>query len=462
MNKNKVKKISKALMDIISEDKIILDADILEKYSRDETSDVSFKPDIVVRADSVKDVSKIMKICSQYRMPVIPRGAGTGVTGGAIPVQGGLILSLEKMNNILEIDKENMIAVVEPGVITGNLQDAVLEHGLMYPPDPASLDSCSIGGNVSEGAGGPKAVKYGTTKDYITGLEFVLPNGDIINTGGKIVKNATGYNLAGIVIGSEGTLAVITKIYLKLIPAPANVIDLLIPFDSLEDALNVVPVLMLNKIVPSTIEFMERDAIQLVQEFIHEDNSWKDAGAHLLIQIDGSSEEMVMNDLHKLSNIIKTKYEIMVAESKSQKDRIWKIRRSIREAIESTSSVFLAEDTVVPRAKIPEFVKDVKDYLNSQNFQSAIFGHAGDGNVHIDVLKGDMDYAEWQKILPVIKKNIYERAIRYGGMITGEHGIGLIKKDYLGIALSKESIELSKRIKAAFDPDMILNPGKIF
>ncbi len=462
MKKSTLNKSILSLQKSIGKDKLITDPDILEKYSKDETSDISQVPTAVVRAKSAEDVSKTLAICSKFGVPVIPRGAGTGVTGGAIPVKGGLVLSLEQMNKIIEIDRENMFAVVEPGVITRTLQDAVLEHGLMYPPDPASLDSCSIGGNLAESAGGPRAVKYGTTKDYVTGLEFVLSDGSIINTGGKIVKNATGYNLIGILVGSEGTLAVITKIYLKLVPAPRAVIDLLIPFDSIEEALDAVPVILQNRIIPSTIEFMEEDAIKLVKNFLQEEIPFGNAGAHLLIQIDGASEEIVMKDAERINKLIKTGYEIIAAGSKSQKERLWKTRRSIRDSIKNASSVFFGEDTVVPRSRIAAFIKDIKIFLNSRSLQSIIYGHAGDGNVHINILKGSMDDGKWKKLMPVIKKYIFEKAIACGGTLTGEHGIGLTKKNYLDLAVSKEGIELSKRIKAAFDPHMILNPGKIF
>ena len=462
MDKATLNKAVLSLRKSIGKENVIIDPDILEKFSKDETSDISQLPAIVVRAKCTSDVSKTLALCSKYNIPVIPRGAGTGVTGGAIPVKGGLVLSVEQMNKIIEIDKENMFAVVEPGVITKTLQDAAMEQGLMYPPDPASLDSCSIGGNLAEGAGGPRAVKYGTTKDYVTGLEFVLPNGDVINTGGKIVKNATGYNFIGILVGSEGTLAIITKIYLKLIPAPPAVIDLLIPFDTIEEALNVVPVLLQNKIIPSTIEFMEEDAIKLVNDFLKGDIPFSSAGAHLLIQIDGNSEDAIMKDIERINQLIKTKYEIIVANTKSQKERLWKTRRSIRESIKNASSVFFGEDTVVPRSKVAVFIKDIKIFLNSKSLRSIIYGHAGDGNVHINILKGDMDDDKWKKLVPTIKKYIFEKAIAYGGTLTGEHGIGLTKKKYLNLAVSKEGIELSKRIKAAFDPDGILNPGKIF
>ncbi|MCP4130480.1 MAG: FAD-binding oxidoreductase [bacterium] len=454
-----IKKLSEAL----GPEKVILDRDILEPYSRDETSDLESFPEILVRAETADDVSAVLSICNESNIPVTPRGAGSGVTGGAVPVCHGVVLSLEKMNRIIEIDKENMVAVVEPGAITGDIQKAALDEGLMYPPDPASLDICSIGGNVAEGAGGPKAVKYGTTRDYILGLEFVLPNGSIIHTGGKIVKNATGYNLIGMLVGSEGTLAVITKIYLRLVPAPAITKDLLIPFDSLEAAIDTVFLVLSSRIVPSTIEFMEEDAIKLVAKHQGGNIPFPEARAHLLIQVEGNSDEYVYAEMEKLSEIIPVDTEkIIVAESALQREGLWKARRGIRESIHQESPVFLAEDCVVPRSKIPQFLKELKQYLKSKNLRSVMFGHAGDGNVHIDVLKGEMVYEDWQRIIPELKREIYKRALSLGGTITGEHGIGFTRKDYLSVALSDDEIELLKRIKHAFDPNLILNPEKIF
>lgn len=455
--------IASALSHLIGENKVCTNCDILETYSRDETSDLTAMPDILVRAGTVDDVSRTLKFCNDNGVPVIPRGAGTGVTGGAVPVRGGVVLSLEKMNRIIEIDRENMVALVEPGAITRDIQEAARAEGLMYPPDPASLDSCSIGGNVAENAGGPRAVKYGVTKDYVLGLEFVLPDGSVITTGGKIVKNATGYNLQGILIGSEGTLAVVTKIYLRLIPAPLHSIDMLIPFPSLDDAAAAVYAILTNRIVPGTIEFMERDAILLVAKSLGLEVPFPDAGAHLLIQIDGPSEEQVHRDLETIGSLVAADPSaIIVAESPLQRERLWKTRRSIRDAIHAESPVFLAEDCVVPRSKIPEFLVELKKHFTAKGLRSVMFGHAGDGNVHIDVLKGGMDYEAWKNGLPDLKREIYRRAIALGGTITGEHGIGFIRKDYLHLALSQAEIELLKRIKHAFDPKGILNPGKVF
>jgi glycolate oxidase len=463
MNKKEVKKLREELTAVMGNGSIETDPDILETYSRDETADAVFMPDILVRAENSEEVSTVLRICNEMGVPVVPRGAGSGVTGGALPVHGGLVLSLEKMNRILEIDTENMVAVVEPGVITGELQKAVLQEGLLYPPDPASLDICSIGGNVAENAGGPRAVKYGTTKEYILGLEFVTPDGTIMNTGGKIVKDVTGYNLAGIIIGSEGTLAVVTKIYLKLIPAPSVTKDLLVPFDSVDDAINAVYRILTARITPATLEFMEEDGIKLVAKFHGGKIPFPEAGAHLLIQINGESEESVYHSLERIWEVIDVDPEkIFAAESEMQRERLWKARRAIREAIHEEDPCFLAEDCVVPRSRIPDFIRDLKEYFNSVNLKSIMFGHAGDGNVHIDILKGDREYKQWKGMQPDIKKEVYTRAIQYGGTITGEHGVGMLRKDYLTIKLSQEEIELMKRIKDAFDPKGILNPGKIF
>ena len=443
-------------------DPILTDSDLLEAYTHDETSDLTGTPDLVVIARTVEDVSTVLQACNRHRVPVIPRGAGTGVTGGAIAVSGGVVLSLEKLNRIIEIDTGNMIAVVEPGVITGDLQRAALEHGLMYPPDPASLDSCSLGGNIAECAGGPRAVKYGTTKDYVTGLEFVLADGSVITHGGKFIKNATGYNLTGMLLGSEGTLAVITKMYLKLVPAPTHTIDLLVPFASLEEAVDGVHAMLIHRVMPATLEFMEEDALTLVAEYLGDAMPHPEAGAHLLVQLDGNSGDAIDAMLEQVQTVLKVNPEtIMVAESPQQKERLWTARRSIREAIHAKSPVFLAEDSVVPRSQIPSLLREVKQSLNSLGLRSVIFGHAGDGNVHIDVLREDMEYDKWQELQPRLKEIIYGAAYRHGGTITGEHGTGFTRKQYLQKYASPGEIELLKRIKRAFDPNGIINPGKV-
>lgn len=463
MTDNRLHILRKKLAGVIDEKKIKSAPDDIGTYSRDETSNLSGMPDLVVTATSAQDVSAVLRLCNELRMPVIPRGAGTGVTGGAVAVSGGVVLSLEKLSRILEIDAKNMTALVEPGVITADLQRAAAEHGLMYPPDPSSLESCSIGGNIAEGAGGPRAVKYGTTKDYVLGLEFVLPDGSIISTGGKFVKNATGYNLTGLLTGSEGTLAVITRALVRLIPAPACTLDLLIPYDSIDDAVDDVYAIISGKIVPAALEFMEEDAIRLVARHFNSDIPFPDARAHLLVQLDGATEESIEHDVKKLLSVVKTgESRIIAAQNRAQSEKIWKARRAIREAVTAESPVFLAEDTVVPRSEIPAFLKEIKRHCCALDLRSVMFGHAGDGNVHIDVLKSDMSEGDWARLLPSLKHDIYRIAIGHGGTITGEHGIGFTRREYLQLAMSPDEIALLKRIKSAFDPNSILNPYKIF
>ncbi|HNX59998.1 MAG TPA: FAD-linked oxidase C-terminal domain-containing protein, partial [Spirochaetota bacterium] len=397
-----------------------------------------------------------------FDIPVTPRGAGTGVTGGAIPVLGGAVLSLEKLNRIIEIDTDNMTATVEPGVKTGELQRQTLAKGLLYPPDPASLEDCSIGGNVAESAGGMRAVKYGTTKDYILGCEFVTPDGKIMRYGGKYVKNATGYNLLGILIGSEGTLAVITKLIVRLVPAPLETRDILFSFDSLEKAVTGVSLISKSRVIPTAIEFMEENALEFVARHNAVAIPLPDAKAHLLVQIDGNHPD----ELDRMESLIIGSLEgiaasHMTARTADERALLWSARRGIRSSIEKESPVFLAEDCVVPRSAIPSFATEVKNLLRAKNVRSVLFGHAGDGNVHINALRDKLSDDEWEKIVPEIKKGIYSIALRHEGTITGEHGIGCIRKDYMGLAFSKDEINLMKRIKHAFDPKGILNPGKV-
>ncbi len=443
--------------------RVVVDPDVLETYARDETVDLYALPACVVRAQSAIDVSTVLKICNDYGVAVTPRGAGTGVTGGSVAVNGGIVLSLEKMNRVLEIDARNMSAVVEPGAITADIQTAALRHRLMYPPDPASLDTCSIGGNVAENAGGPRAVKYGITGHYVTGLECVLADGSVITSGGKYVKNATGYSICGMLIGSEGTLAVITRIYLRLVPAAPHSIDLLMPFEDMNAAVSAAGALLQGGIVPSTLEFMEQDAIAFVTAHLGQDlMACTDAGAHLLLQLEGSSQQACLESLEAAAAACAIEpRRIFVAQTSAQQERLWKGRRSIREALRAHSPVFLAEDCVVPRGEVAVFLAGLKAHLRTLSLRSVMFGHAGDGNVHIDVLKDSMPDDRWRAMLPELKREIYRRAIGHGGTITGEHGIGCIRRDYLGMAKSPEEIELYRRIKHAFDPKGILNPGKI-
>ena len=457
-------KILKELREIVGAENVLVGSEEIEPYSHDEVVGLRAEPEVVVKAASTAQVSQIFKLAQRERIPVTPRGAGYGLSGGAVPVYGGIVLSLEKMNRILEIDKENLMVTVEPGVITGDLHRAVEAEGLFYPPDPASLDSCTIGGNIAEGAGGPRAVKYGVTKDYVCGLEAVLPSGEVITCGGKLVKNVTGYNLIQLLIGSEGTLAVVTKIILRLLPLPKVRIDLLVPFDDFQAAANTVSDIISHRIVPTTIEFMERDSILACERLMQKEVPFHDAAAHLLIQLDGNHKEAVEAELEIVGEICMENgaLEVMVASDQRTRDRLWEARRLIIEALKNESPINHMEDVVVPRAEIPALLKGIHDLSERYSVRIISFGHAGDGNVHINILKDDMPDQRWEEIIPPLEEEIYKLTLSLGGMITGEHGIGAIRRKYLPMALGQAQVEIMERIREAFDPNRILNPGKIF
>jgi glycolate oxidase len=440
------------------------DAERLEPYAHDETVGLRANPDVVVRVTSAEQVSQVLKLAQRERVPVTPRGAGYGLSGGAVAVYGGIVLSTEKMDRILEIDEENLMVTVEPGVITGNLHRAVEAEGLFYPPDPASLDSCSIGGNIAENAGGPRAVKYGVTRHFVCGLEAVLPSGDIITCGGKLVKNVTGYDLVQLLTGSEGTLAIVTKIILRLVPLPKVQIDLLVPYDDFQAAADTVSDIIAHRIVPTTMEFMECDSILAVEALLQRGVPHDDAAAHLLIQLDGNRWEDVDADVEVVGELCLEHgaRDVLVAKDSRNRDRLWEARRSIIDALNHASPINHMEDVVVPPAEIPALLKGIKEIAVKHSVRIINFGHAGDGNVHVNVLKDDIADDRWGPLVPVITGEIYQLALSLGGTITGEHGIGATRRQYLPLALEEPQIEVMRRIREAFDPHGILNPGKIF
>ncbi|MEJ6801422.1 MAG: FAD-linked oxidase C-terminal domain-containing protein [Crocinitomicaceae bacterium] len=444
---------------------VFTDDDTLKTYSHDETEDISILPSVVLKPNSTKEISSILKYCSENLICVTPSGARTGLSGGSIPSHGGVALSMEKFNKILFIDENNNQVTTEPGVITQVLQEAVKEKGLFYPPDPASKGSCFIGGNVAENSGGPKAVKYGVTNEYVLNLEVVLPTGEIIWTGANVLKNATGYNLTQLLIGSEGTLGIITKIVLKLIPHPTHDLLMLVPFFSSDAACKSVAALFKNGITPSGIEFMERDALIWTRDFLN-DNSIeiKDThAAHLLIEVDGFDPEKLMDECSKIVEVLEDfeTDEILFAESQAQKDKLWKLRRSVGEAVKA-NSIYKEEDTVVPRYELPRLLKQVKRIGKEYGFKSVCYGHAGDGNLHINIIKGDLSDDQWTNQLPIAIRELFEEVVNLGGTLSGEHGIGLVQKQYMDIPFSEKSLDLMRSIKTVFDPKGILNPGKIF
>jgi lactate dehydrogenase (NAD+,ferredoxin) subunit LctD len=456
--------IVEALRRIVGDGNVLLSAEAMEPYAHDEVVGLRAEPEVVVRATDAAQVADIFRLAQRERVPVTPRGAGMGLSGGAVPVCGGIILSLEKMKRILEIDKQNLMVTVEPGVITGDIHRAVEAEGLFYPPDPASLDSCTIGGNIAEGAGGPRAVKYGVTKDYVCGLEAVLPSGEVITCGGKLVKNVTGYNMVQLLIGSEGTLAVVTKIILRLVPLPKVRVDLLVPYDDFQSAANTVSAIIAHRIVPTTIEFMERDSVSAVERLLQKEVPHHDAAAHLLIQLDGSRPEMVDADYEVVGDLCLENgaRDVLVAKDQYTRDRLWEARRKIIEALKHESPINHMEDVVVPRAEIPPLLKGIKDIAARYAVRVVSFGHAGDGNVHVNVLKDDLPAERWEELVPALAEDIYRLTLSLGGTITGEHGVGVTRRRYLPLALDAAQIEVMRGIKAVFDPNYILNPGKIF
>ena len=448
----------------ISDNNVFLDDKTLDEYSHDETEDLKFYPSIVLKPNNTNEISAILKYCNERIIPVTPCGARTGLSGGSLPIMGGVVLSTENLNSIISIDERNMQATVEPGVINQIFRDTVEEKGLFYPPDPASKGSSFLGGNLAENSGGPKALKYGVTKDYVLNLEVVLPTGEIIWTGANVLKNSTGYDLTSLMVGSEGTLGVITKIVFKLISLPTKDITLLVPFDSAENACKAVSAIFICGITPSALEFIERDAIDWTIKYTDINMKIEDnVQAHLLIEVDGNDIEQLYVDCEKISNVLNNFNcgDILIADSNEQKDRLWKMRRLVGEAVKS-NSIYKEEDTVVPRAELPKLLKGVKKIGEKYGFQSVCYGHAGDGNLHVNIIKGDMSDKKWNNELCKGIREIFTLTKNLGGTISGEHGIGLVQKPYIDIVFSKKEIEIQKEIKKIFDPNNILNPGKIF
>lgn len=449
---------------ISGKENVLFDKASMEIYSHDQTEDLRFFPEIVVKPKDAGEISALLKICNAHKIPVTPRGAGTGLSGGALPVFGGVVLSTERLNKILEIDERNLQATVEPGVINQVFQEAVMEKGLFYPPDPASRGSCFLGGNLAECAGGPKAVKYGVTKDYVLNMEVVLPEGDIIWTGANVLKNSTGYNLTQLLIGSEGTLGIITKIVFRLLPLPSQNLLMLVSFFSAEKACEAVSAVFKAGIIPSAMEFMERDAINFVMKFTDVKIPVKDqVKAHLLIEVDGNDKDVLFKECEKISEVMYAFDcdDILFAESAQQKSDLWRMRRSVGEAVKS-HSVYKEEDTVVPRAELAVLLKGVKEIGKKYGFNSVCYGHAGDGNLHVNIIKEEMSNEDWNNEIPKAIREIFELCVSLKGTISGEHGIGYVQKNYMDIPFNPVQLALQKGIKKLFDPNHILNPGKMF
>lgn len=452
-------------IDIVGSNNVFVSSEDKEKYGRDETENLFYEPEVVLRPKNAVEISEIMKICHTEMIPVTPRGGGTGLSGGALPHLGGVVLSTERLNQILEIDERNLQVTTEPGVITQVLQEAVKEKGLFYPPDPSSKGSCFIGGNIAENSGGPKAVKYGVVKDYVLNLEVVLPTGEIIWTGSNVLKNVTGYNLTQLMVGSEGTLGIVTKIVLKLIPHPKYDLLMLVPFYSLEKASEAVSAIFRAGFTPSALELVEIDALKIVSKMVdsHVVPVTDDIAAHLIIEVDGNNMDVLMQEMEAIAEVLNQfdAGEIFFADDAQQKAELWKLRRRAAEAVKA-SGYTIEEDTVVPRANLPQLISGVKAIGKKYQFNVVCYGHAGDGNLHVRIHKpGSANSAQDPAIVEGLRE-LFHLVHDLGGTISGEHGIGLVQKGYMDIVFQETHFRLMRAIKRAFDPHGILNPGKIF
>jgi glycolate oxidase len=447
---------------------VVTDPEKMEPYSHDEVAGAEHAhlPEAVVKPLTAEEVAAVVKLANRRRIPVTPRGAGSGLSGGAVPVYGGIVLSLERMNHILEVDQENMMAVVEPGVVTNDINERLAPVGLFYAGYPMSLETCYIGGNVAENAGGGKAVKYGVTERYVLGLQVVTPTGEIMELGGKRVKDVTGYNLLKLMVGSEGALCVITRITLRLLPLPRNQVALLVPFADVPSAIAAVPRIMTQAgVIPAAIEFMDRLSVHTSCRYLNEQLPYEQAGAMLLIEVDGSDEETVRRDYESIGELCLEcgAQEVYVADNHTTRERLWRIRRNIAEAFKAASPHQSLEDIVVPPAAIPRIMPELERIAGRYGVQIPCYGHAGDGNLHATVVRSPDDSMEaWRGKLPQALTELYLAARALGGTISGEHGIGSKRREFMHLVASEAELDMMRRIKRALDPNNILNPGKIF
>ena len=453
------------LTTIVGEKYIFSDQETRNHYGHDETEDYVFPPSVVVKPANTKEISEILKLANEFKIPTTPIGARTGLSGGALSIYKGIGLSMERLNKIIEIDEQNLQVTVEPAVITQAMREAVSEKGLFYPVDPSSMGSCWIGGNIAENSGGARAVKYGVTKDYVLNLEVVLPNGEIVWTGANTLKNSTGYNLTQLMVGSEGTLGVITKAVLKLLPKNNHNVLMLVPFYKAHEACEAVSAIFRAGIIPSALEFMERDAIDWTVRFVEGISVTikPEHQAHLLIEVDGNYPEILMLEAEKILTVVEEFEidEVLFADTEDQKNALWEMRRAVGEAVKS-NSIYKEEDTVVPRYVLPELLSGIKRIGEKYGFKSVCYGHAGDGNLHVNIIKAAMSDDNWNTQVPMGIREIFELTVSLKGTLSGEHGIGYVQKNFMDIAFSKVHLELMERIKHVFDPNNILNPGKIF
>ncbi|MDD4083038.1 MAG: FAD-linked oxidase C-terminal domain-containing protein [Sphaerochaetaceae bacterium] len=456
INENDIKYLSS-----IFQNRMFIGEDISEDYFHDELGSISKKPELLIKALNTDEVSKLMKYSNDHKIPVVVRGAGTGLVGGSVCIYGGIMLDLSQMNTILDLDKENLTITVQPGVLLMDLISYVDSENFLYPPDPGEK-SATIGGNISTNAGGMRAVKYGVTRDYVRGLTVVLPNGKIMKFGGKVVKNSSGYSLKDLVIGSEGTLAVITEAILKIVPKPEKTISVLIPFTTMEEAISVVPKIILTKTLPVAIEYMSKSTILESESYLGKKFPTHASEAYLLLSFDGQPEQ-VNYELSKVSDLCLTEgaLDVLIVDTEERMNVVWNARGAFLEAIKNSTTEMDECDVVVPKNKVADFILFTHRVSKILNLRIPSFGHAGDGNLHVYLCKDDLPEEQWLQIKQKAFELMYEKAEKFGGLISGEHGIGWEKKDYLKTLLGEDQINLMKDIKIAFDPNLILNPKKI-
>ncbi len=450
---------------IVGDDFVLTTGEHYEKYAKDETENLRFYPEAVAKPNTTAQVSALVRYCNEHKIPVYPRAAGTGLSANSLAIYGGLMITIERLNKIIEIDENNLQVTTEPGVITELLQNTVKEKGLFYPPDPSSRGTSFIGGNISCNSGGPRAVKYGVVKDYVLNLEVVLPNGEVMWTGANVLKNSTGYNFTHLFVGSEGTLGIVTKIVLKLIPHPKFNVIMLVPFTSMDQASAAVSAIFRAGITPSCLEFMERDAIDWVCNWLGDVTIpiADDVRANLLIELDGNDMDYIQKEAEYLYEVL-TQFdcgEILFADSDAQKNDLWRMRRNVANAVKTTS-VTIEEDTVVPRFYLPELLRHIKEVGKKYNFRSVCYGHAGDGNVHVRIIKDELSDDYWKNEVPKGVREIFEKVVALGGTISGEHGIGWVQRRFMDIKFPEFQMELMRGVKKVFDPNNIMNPGKVF
>jgi glycolate oxidase len=459
-------KISPQLIELITQaigtEAVFSDAEMRDKHSRDYTENLQYLPEIVVEPRHTEAVSALLKICNDHKIPVTVQGARSGLAGAALPVLGGVVLSMKRFDKILDIDTNNFQVTVEPAVITEYLQNELVTQNLFYPPDPAGRGLSSIGGNVATNAGGPKCVKYGVTRDYVLNLEIVLPTGEIMWTGANVLKNSTGYNLTQLIVGSEGTLAVVTKIVLRLLPLPPFSLLMLAPFKNSEDACAAVSAIFSAGITPSSLEFMEKKGVEMSAKYLN--IKPLNTSDQLLIEVDGNDLNSLQNDCERIAEVLQNFNvdDILFADSEDQKRALWQVRRNVSNAVKQLATIKIGEDTVVLRSKLPELLKGSKKIAQQHGVETVCWGHLGDGNLHINIISEEPLTPAFYEAAHQAKKEIFELTKSLGGMLSAEHGVGLVQKPYISIFYSKIHLDILKGIKNVFDPNGIMNPNKVF